>query len=55
MSGLTSLVAQLRILFDELRNYVRAKHRGQPVISFVEQRQIFIRRWKSLVAEVAAA
>ncbi len=41
--------------FDELRDYFRVRRRGQPVVSLADQRQIFIDRWRSLVAEVAAA
>jgi len=40
--------------FDELRDYFRVKHRGQPTVSLADQRRIFIHRWRSLVAEVAA-
>jgi putative transposase len=40
--------------FDELRDYFRVKLRDQPVVSLTEQRQIFIDRWRSLAAEIAA-
>jgi putative transposase len=40
--------------FDELRDYFRVKHRGQPTVSLADRRRIFIDRWRSLVAEVAA-
>jgi len=41
--------------FDELRDYFRVKRRGQPIVSLADQRKIFIDRWRSLAAEVAAA
>jgi len=41
--------------FDELRDYFRVKRRGQPIVSLADQRQVFIDRWRLLVAEVAAA
>jgi putative transposase len=41
--------------FDELRDYFRIERRGQRHVSLADQRRIFIDRWRSLVAEVAAA
>jgi len=41
--------------FDELWNYFRVTRHGQPTVSLADQRRMFIDRWRSLVAEVAAA
>jgi len=40
-------------MFDECRDYFHVRLRGQPVAPLADQRQIFIDRWRSLVAEVA--
>ena len=41
--------------FDELRQYFRVRRRGEAHVSLAEQRRLFVMRWRSLVAEVAAA
>ena len=41
--------------FDELRDYLRTRLRGQPYVTLSEQRRIFLARWRSLIAELAAA
>ncbi len=40
--------------FDELRQYFRWR-RGEAHASLAEQRRLFLTRWRSLIAEVAAA
>jgi len=37
---------------DELRDYFRVKRCDQPIASLADQRQIFIDRWRSMVAAV---
>ena len=41
--------------FDELREYFRVRRRGEGYVSLAEQRRLFITRWRSLIAELAAA
>jgi putative transposase len=41
--------------FDELWQYFRVRRRGGSHISLAEQRRLFITRWRSLIAELAAA
>ena len=41
--------------FDELRQYFRVRCRGGQHIPLAEQRGLFITRWRSLIAEMAAA
>jgi putative transposase len=40
--------------FDELRQYFRVRSRNAANVSLAEQRQLFIARWRSLIAEAAA-
>ena len=40
--------------FDELRQYVRVRRRGESHVSLAEQRRLFLTRWRSL-SELAAA
>ena len=40
--------------FDELRQYFRVRHRGEPHVSLAEQRRLFLTRWRSLITEMAA-
>ena len=41
--------------FDELREYFRVRRRGERHVSLAEQRQLFLNRWRTLIAEMAAA
>lgn len=41
--------------FDELRQYFRVRLRGAKWVPLAEQRRLFITRWRSLIAEMAAA
>ena len=41
--------------FDELRQYFRVRRRGEAHVSLAEQRRLFLTRWRSLIAELAAA
>ena len=41
--------------FDELRQYFRVRRRGDAHVSLAEQRRLFVTRWRSLIAEAAAA
>ena len=41
--------------FDELREYFRVRRRGKGHVSLAEQRRLFLARWRSLIAELAAA
>ena len=41
--------------FDELRQYFRVRRRGDDHVSLAEQRRLFTMRWRSLIAELAAA
>ena len=41
--------------FDELRQYFRARRRGESHVSLAEQRRLFLARWRSLIVELAAA
>ena len=41
--------------FDELRQYFRVRHRGDSHVSLAEQRRLSLTRWRSLIAELAAA
>jgi hypothetical protein len=41
--------------FDELRQYLRVRRRGDGHVPLAEQRRLFTTRWRSLIAEVAAA
>ena len=41
--------------FDELRQYLRDRQRRGETVSLAEQRQIFLTRWWSLIAEMQAA
>lgn len=41
--------------FDELRQYFRARNRNAAKVSLAEERALFIARWRSLIAEAAAA
>ena len=41
--------------FDELRQYFRVRRRGECHVSLAEQRRLFLTRWRSLIAELAAA
>ena len=43
------------LAFDALRQYFRVRGRGQPCVSLAEQRRLFLTRWRSLIAEMAAA
>ena len=40
--------------FDELREYFRVRRRGEDV-SLARQRRLFLKRWRSLISELAAA
>ncbi len=41
--------------FDELRQYFRVRRRGEGLVSLAKQRRLFLTRWRSLIAELAAA
>ncbi len=41
--------------FDELREYLRVRRRGEGDVSLAEQRRLFLTRWRSLISELAAA
>ena len=41
--------------FDELRQYSRVRRGGEGHVSLAEQRRLFLARWRSLIAELAAA
>ncbi len=41
--------------FDELRQYFRVRQRGAEWVPLAAQRRLFVQRWRSLIAEVAAA
>ncbi len=41
--------------FDELRDYLRVRRRGDPHVPLANQRRLFLTRWRSLMAELAAA
>ncbi len=41
--------------FDELRQYLRVRRRGEKQVALAEQRRLFLVRWRSLIAELAAA
>ena len=41
--------------FDELRHYFRARQRRGQSVPLAEQRRLFVTRWRSLIAEMAAA
>ncbi len=41
--------------FDELRQYLRVRRRGEGHVPLAEQRRLFTTRWQSLIAELAAA
>ena len=41
--------------FDELSQYFRVRRRGEAHVSLAEQRRLFLTRWRSLIAELAAA
>ena len=41
--------------FDELRQYFRVRRRGERHVPLAEQRRLFLTRWSSLIAEMAAA
>ena len=41
--------------FDELQQYFRVRRRGEGHVSLAEQRQLFVARWRSLIADLAAA
>ena len=41
--------------FDELRQYFRVHRRGEAHVTLAEQRRLFLTRWRSLIAELAAA
>ena len=40
--------------FDELRQYFRVRRRGEGHVALAEQRRLFLARWRSLIAELAA-
>ena len=41
--------------FDELRQYLRTRQRRGQSVPLAEQRRLFVTRWRSLIAEMAAA
>ena len=41
--------------FDELRQYLRVRRRGEGYVSLAEQRRLFLARWHLLISELAAA
>ncbi len=41
--------------FDELRQYLRVRRRGERHVPLAEQRRLFTTRWRALIAEMAAA
>ena len=41
--------------FDELRQYLRVRRIGERHVPLAEQRRLFTTRWRSLIAEMAAA
>ncbi len=57
MLGFGSFEAARRFCaaFDELRQYFRIRRRSEAHVSPAEQRRLFLTRWRSLIAEPAAA
>ena len=47
--------SRLCLAFDELREYFGVCGRGEGYVSPMEQRRLFLMRWRSLIAEMAAA
>ena len=41
--------------FDELRQYLRVRRRGESHVSLAEQRRLFLTRWRSLISELAVS
>ncbi len=39
--------------FDELRQYVRVRRRGEAHVSLAEQRRLFLARWRSLIGQLS--
>ncbi len=57
MLGFGSFASAARFCsaFDELRQYFRARQRRDEYVALAEQRPLFVARWRSLIAEIAAA
>ena len=57
MLGFGSFASAARFcsVFDELRQYFRARQRRDEYVPLAEQRQLFLTRWRSLIEEMAAA
>jgi len=54
-SGSFESASRFCTAFDELRQYFRVRRRGEGHVSLPEQRRLFLTRWRSLIAERAAA
>ncbi len=57
MLGFGSFASAARFCtaFDELRQYFRVRQRGAEWVPLAAQRRLFLTRWRSLIAEIAAA
>ena len=57
MRGFGSFASAARFCsaFDELRHYYRVRQRRGEHVPLAEQRRLFVTRWRSLMAEMAAA
>ena len=53
--GTFESAARFCAAFDELRHYLRVRRRGESHVPLAEQRRLFTTRWRSLIAEMAAA
>ena len=56
MLGFGSFASAVRCCtaFDELRQYFRVRQRPGGTVPLVDKRQLFLTRWRSLIAEMAA-
>ena len=54
-SGSFASASRLRAAFDELRQYFGVRRRGEGPVLLADQRRLFLTRWSSLIAEMAAA
>ena len=57
MLGFGSFASAARFCtaFDELRQYFRVRQRPGGTVPLVDKRQLFLTRWRSLIAEMTAA
>ena len=52
--GSFASAARFCTAFDELRQYFRVRQRPGGTVPLVDKRQLFLTRWRSLIAEMAA-